>query len=99
MGGGISAEVAKKALHHNAAAVIFAHNHPSGISEPSQADRHITDKLKQALALFDIRVLDHFIIGDGPPYSLRSMDCFKEVYQTKYCLKPSSPARRYNRIF
>lgn len=62
-------EVAKAALRHNAAAIIFAHNHPSGISEPSQADRLITDKLKQALALFDIRVLDHFIIGDGTPYS------------------------------
>ncbi|WP_442498358.1 RadC family protein [Methylobacter sp. sgz302048] len=62
-------EVAKQALHHNAAAVIFAHNHPSGISEPSQADKQITEKLKQALALFDIRVLDHFIIGDGQPYS------------------------------
>jgi len=62
-------EIAKRALHHNAAAVIFAHNHPSGIAEPSQADQHITDKLKQALALFDIRVLDHFIIGDGRPYS------------------------------
>lgn len=62
-------EVVKKALHHNAAAVIFAHNHPSGIAEPSSADKHITEKLKQALALFDIRVLDHFIIGDGPPYS------------------------------
>lgn len=62
-------EVVKKALHHNAAAVIFAHNHPSGVAEPSQADRHITDKLKQALALFDIRILDHFIIGDGQPYS------------------------------
>ena len=62
-------EVARQALHHNAAAVIFAHNHPSGISEPSQADRQITEKLKQALALFDIRVLDHFIIGDGQPYS------------------------------
>ncbi|WP_305909312.1 DNA repair protein RadC [Methylomarinum sp. Ch1-1] len=62
-------EVAKKALLHNAAAVIFAHNHPSGISEPSQADRMITDKLKQALGLFDIRVLDHFVIGDGLPYS------------------------------
>lgn len=62
-------EVAKKALQHNAAAVIFAHNHPSGISEPSQADRMITDKLKQALGLFDIRVLDHFIVGDGLPYS------------------------------
>ena len=62
-------EVAKKALIQNAAAVIFAHNHPSGNNEPSQADRNITDKLKQALTLFDIRVLDHFIIGDGQPYS------------------------------
>jgi len=62
-------EVVKKALAHNAAAVIFAHNHPSGISEPSQADKLITDKLKQGLALIDIRVLDHFIIGDGMPYS------------------------------
>lgn len=62
-------EVVKQALHHNAAAVIFAHNHPSGIAEPSTADKHITEKLKQALALFDIRVLDHFIIGDGQPYS------------------------------
>ena len=62
-------EVVKQALHYNAAAVIFAHNHPSGISLPSQADKQITEKLKQALALFDIRVLDHFIIGDGEPYS------------------------------
>jgi DNA repair protein RadC len=62
-------EVVKQALYHNAAAVIFAHNHPSGITEPSQADKQITDKLKQALTLFDIRVLDHFIIGDGEPYS------------------------------
>jgi DNA repair protein RadC len=62
-------EVAKQALQQNAAAVIFAHNHPSGISEPSIDDKHITEKLKQALGLFDIRVLDHFIIGDGDPYS------------------------------
>jgi DNA repair protein RadC len=62
-------EVAKLALHHNAAAVIFAHNHPSGVCDPSQADKAITQKLKQALALFDIRTLDHFIIGDGEPYS------------------------------
>lgn len=62
-------EVVKQALYHNAAAVIFAHNHPSGICEPSQADKQITEKLKQALALFEIRVLDHFIIGDGQPYS------------------------------
>lgn len=62
-------EVAKQALQHNATAVIFAHNHPSGIAEPSRADRAITEKLQQALALFEIRVLDHFIIGDGLPYS------------------------------
>jgi DNA repair protein RadC len=62
-------EVAKQALHHNAAAVILAHNHPSGNSEPSIADKQITEKLKSALALLDIRVLDHFIIGDGEPYS------------------------------
>jgi DNA repair protein RadC len=56
--------VAKAALDVGAAAVIFAHNHPSGISEPSQADRMITSKLKDALGLFDIRVLDHFIVGE-----------------------------------
>lgn len=58
-------EVVKRALHHNAAAVILAHNHPSGIAEPSQADRRITVRLKDALGLVDIRVLDHFVVGDG----------------------------------
>lgn len=62
-------EVVKRALFHNAAAVIFAHNHPSGISEPSQADKQITEKLKKALGLIDIRVLDHFVVGEGEPYS------------------------------
>jgi DNA repair protein RadC len=62
-------EVARLALQHNAAAVIFAHNHPSGSNEPSLSDKQITAQLKQAMALFDIRVLDHFIIGDGEPYS------------------------------
>lgn len=57
-------EVAKTALELNAAAVIFAHNHPSGISVPSNSDRTITTKLRSALELFDIRVLDHIIIGD-----------------------------------
>ncbi len=57
-------EVVKKALQHNAAAVIFAHNHPSGVAEPSQADERITQRLKEALALVDIRVLDHFVVGD-----------------------------------
>ncbi|QPK62891.1 DNA repair protein RadC [Methylomonas sp. LL1] len=58
-------EVVKAALQHRAAALIMAHNHPSGISEPSQADRVITEKLKAALALIDIRVLDHFIVGES----------------------------------
>ena len=57
-------EVVKQALADNAACVILAHNHPSGIAEPSQADIQITERLKKALALVDIRVLDHVIIGD-----------------------------------
>lgn len=57
-------EVVKRALYYNASAIILAHNHPSGMSEPSQSDIRITDKIKQALALIDIRVLDHLIIGD-----------------------------------
>jgi DNA repair protein RadC len=59
-------EVVKAALRHNAGAVIFAHNHPSGIAEPSHADETLTTALKQALALVDVRVLDHFVVaGDG----------------------------------
>lgn len=58
-------EVVKRALHHNAAALILAHNHPSGVAEPSQADRRITRRLSDALGLVDIRVLDHFVVGDG----------------------------------
>jgi DNA repair protein RadC len=58
-------EVVKAALKVNAAAVIFAHNHPSGVAEPSVADQRITERLKEALALLDIRVLDHFIVGDN----------------------------------
>ena len=63
-------EVVRRALHHNAAAVILAHNHPSGVSEPSAADAGITQRLKAALELIDVRLLDHFVIGDGPPTSL-----------------------------
>jgi DNA repair protein RadC len=62
-------EVLRQTLLHNAAAVIFAHNHPSGVLEPSQADELITRRLKEALALVDVRVLDHFIIGDGHCFS------------------------------
>lgn len=57
-------EVVNLALKKNAAAVIFAHNHPSGVAEPSRADEQITQRLKDALSLVDIRVLDHFVIGD-----------------------------------
>ncbi|KHE01482.1 hypothetical protein NL54_09350 [Pantoea stewartii] len=56
-------EVVKAALRHNAAAAIFAHNHPSGYAEPSDADRRITERLKTALALVEVRVLDHLIVG------------------------------------
>lgn len=58
-------EVVRRAMDHNAAAVILAHNHPSGVSEPSRADRAITRRLRDALALVDVRVLDHFVVGDG----------------------------------
>ncbi|MDH3589143.1 MAG: DNA repair protein RadC [Gammaproteobacteria bacterium] len=58
-------EVVKLALEHNAAAIILAHNHPSGVAEPSQADEMITCRLRDALGLVDIRVLDHFVIGEG----------------------------------
>ena len=65
-------EVVKEALAVNAAAVILAHNHPSGVAEPSQADERITRRLKSALELVDIRLLDHLIIGDGGATSLAS---------------------------
>ena len=58
-------EVVKAALGHNAAACIVAHNHPSGICEPSRADQSITARLKDALSLIDVRVLDHIIVGEG----------------------------------
>ena len=56
-------EVVKAALRHNSAAVIFAHNHPSGVNEPSHADEALTRALKQALALVDVKVLDHFVVA------------------------------------
>lgn len=58
-------QVVERALALNAAAVILAHNHPSGVAEPSAADRHITERLREALGLVDIRVLDHFVVGEG----------------------------------
>jgi DNA repair protein RadC len=65
-------EVVKQSLSFNAAAIILAHNHPSGVAEPSQADERITRRIKAALDLVDIRLLDHLIIGDGDSTSLAS---------------------------
>ena len=62
-------EIVQAVLKHNAAAVILCHNHPSGVAEPSHADRHITERICAALRLIDVRVLDHFVIGDGDPVS------------------------------
>nr|WP_314875144.1 DNA repair protein RadC [uncultured Pseudomonas sp.] len=63
-------EVVRRSLVHNAAALIICHNHPSGNSEPSQDDVHLTMTLKRGLALIDVRVLDHLIIGEGEPLSM-----------------------------
>lgn len=67
-------EVIKRALHHNAAAIIFAHNHPSGVAEPSHADKVLTQSLKQALAMIDVKVLDHFIVGGSSTMSFAEHD-------------------------
>jgi DNA repair protein RadC len=58
-------EIVKRALAHNAAALILAHNHPSGVAEPSQSDQRLTQRLREALQLVDIRVIDHLVVGDG----------------------------------
>ncbi len=63
-------EVVRRCIAHNAAAVILAHNHPSGVAEPSRSDEDITHRLKEALALVDVRVLDHMVVGDGAITSL-----------------------------
>lgn len=65
-------EVVKQALRHNASAVVIAHNHPSGDPTPSTADRSMTLRLRDALRMVDIRLLDHFVIGQGEPYSMAS---------------------------
>ncbi len=62
-------EVVRRALSHNAAAIIVSHNHPSGVAEPSRADRALTRRLKEATALIDVRLLDHVVVGDGETVS------------------------------
>lgn len=66
-------EVVRACLRHNASAVIFAHNHPSGVAEPSAADRAITRELRDALQLVGVRVLDHLIVGSGVPTSMAAL--------------------------
>lgn len=66
-------EVVRRALSSNAAAVIFVHNHPSGVAQPSNADKQLTYRLKDALALVDVRVLDHFVVGDGETLSFSEL--------------------------
>ncbi|MCK9468840.1 MAG: DNA repair protein RadC [Porticoccaceae bacterium] len=63
-------EVVRRALHHNASALIFGHNHPSGVAEPSRDDAAITSRLKEALGLVDVRVLDHIVVGAGCAVSM-----------------------------
>ncbi len=63
-------QVVKRALSHNAAALILCHNHPSGSTQPSQADRQLTYRLREALALVEVQVLDHVIVGEGEPLSM-----------------------------
>lgn len=63
-------EILRKALYRNAAAVILAHNHPSGVAEPSAADQSITRRVRDALEFIDVRLLDHFVVGDGSCISL-----------------------------
>jgi DNA repair protein RadC len=60
----------RKVVETGAAAVIFAHNHPSGVPEPSQADLRLTQRLREGLSLFDVRVIDHMIVGDGEAVSM-----------------------------
>lgn len=73
-------EVAKRCLSLNAAALIVAHNHPSGVAEPSDADVRLTERLQQALALLDIRLLDHCVIGDSEVVSLAERGLMKAAH-------------------
>nr|MBX2883948.1 DNA repair protein RadC [Granulosicoccus sp.] len=69
-------EVVRSVLEHNASAVIIAHNHPSGIAEPSQSDATLTRRLRDSLDLIDVRLLDHLVIGDGEFVSMSDRGLF-----------------------
>lgn len=66
-------QIVEAALKHRASSVVLAHNHPSGVREPSSSDAFITKRIKQALALIDVKLLDHFIVADGPPVSMADL--------------------------
>ena len=68
-----SISIVKRALSQNAAAVVLAHNHPSGVTDPSRADKELTYQMKKALELIDVRLLDHIIVGEGPCASFAEM--------------------------
>lgn len=74
-------EIIKAALSHNAAAVVLAHNHPSGLAEPSHADRVVTERLIEALSLIDVRILDHVVIGHAESVSFAERGWLKEMQQ------------------
>ena len=69
-------EVAKRALHHNAAAIIFSHNHPSGNTEPSQSDIALTERLVSAMQLLGIKALDHIVVGGNNSVSMAELGYF-----------------------
>jgi DNA repair protein RadC len=77
-------EIVRLTLLHGAASVIVAHNHPSEVAEPSQADEGVTRRFRQALALIDVRLLDHLIVGDGRYFRFRSTGCYSRI-------EPSNP--------
>ena len=94
-------EVVRCCLRHNAAAVIVAHNHPSGVAEPSQADHRITERLRDALALVDIRLLDHVIVGMGECVSFaeRGWLSFPECVRSAVLLVRHGASTRQNTLF
>lgn len=87
-------EIVRRAMHHNAARVIFAHNHPTGLAEPSFADKHLTQILKDILALVDVRVVDHFIVGSGKVFSFLEAGILNDHNDFVITQSPTSPSKR-----
>ena len=93
-------EVVKRSLHHNAAAVIFAHNHPSGVAEPSSADMILTSTLNDALVMVGIKLLDHFIIAglDAISFAERGILGLRELPEVKKEQTPAKPPKRKQKM-